>query len=74
MRRPAEGRGGLLTSGPASYYLRAPGLLFPVQLRITDIYQHQLVESVASVVPEAETPGTGQFPPCDGLFKDGFEG
>lgn len=50
------------------------GLLFPVQLRITDVYQHQLVESVASVAPEAETPGTGQFPACDGLFRDGFDG
>jgi expansin (peptidoglycan-binding protein) len=56
----------LLTSGP--------GLVFPVQLRITDIYQHQLVESVASVVAESETAGTGQFPACDGLFADGFDG
>jgi expansin (peptidoglycan-binding protein) len=50
------------------------GLAFPVQLRITDIHQHQLLESVASIVAEAETPGAGQFPPCDGLFADGFEG
>lgn len=56
----------LLTSGS--------GLLFPVQLRITDMYQHQLVETVTSVVPDGETQGTGQFPVCDGLFADGFQG
>lgn len=56
----------LLTSGT--------GLLFPAELRITDVHQHQIVETVTSVVPNSETPGTNQFLLCDGLFIDGFEG
>jgi expansin (peptidoglycan-binding protein) len=55
----------LLTSGS--------GILFPVTLRVTDMYQHQLVETVASLNPGAETPGIGQFSLCDGIFADGFE-
>lgn len=55
----------LLTSGP--------GLQFPVDLRITDVHQHTLIERVGSVVPQGDTFGQQQFPRCDGLFVDGFE-
>ncbi len=58
-----------------NYFLltSASGLLFPVELRITDVHQHQIVETVASVAPDSETPGANQFLLCDGLFIDGFE-
>ncbi len=55
----------LLTSGP--------GLDFPVDLRITDVHQHSMLESVAAVAPEGDTTGAHQFPRCAGLFADGFE-
>jgi expansin (peptidoglycan-binding protein) len=55
----------LLTSGP--------GLAFPVDLRITDVHQHAILESVAAVAPEGDTAGAHQFPRCAGLFVDGFE-
>lgn len=55
----------LVTSGP--------GLVFPVDLRITDVHQHVLVESVGAVVPQGDTVGLHQFPRCSGLFADGFE-
>lgn len=55
----------LLTSGP--------GLAFPVDLRITDVHQHVIIESVGSVVPQGDTFGQHQFSRCGGLFADGFE-
>lgn len=55
----------LLTSGP--------GLAFPVDLRITDIHQHSIVEHVGAVAPQGDTAGVNQFPRCSGIFVDGFE-
>ncbi|MEO8275413.1 MAG: expansin EXLX1 family cellulose-binding protein [Thermoanaerobaculia bacterium] len=55
----------LLTSGP--------GLQFPVTLRITDVHQQRILETLGSVVEDSDTAGAHQFAPCAGLFDDGFE-
>jgi expansin (peptidoglycan-binding protein) len=55
----------LLTSGP--------GFDFPVDLRITDVPQHAIVERIQAVAPEGDTIGAHQFPRCGGVFVDGFE-
>jgi expansin (peptidoglycan-binding protein) len=55
----------LLTSGP--------GLQFPVDLRLTDIHQHAIVERIQTVAPQGDTVGAHQFPRCAGVFVDGFD-
>lgn len=51
------------------------GFQFPLDLRLTDIHGHVVVESdlVSAAVPGQAIPGTTQFPACDGIFVDGFE-
>jgi expansin (peptidoglycan-binding protein) len=51
------------------------GFQFPLDLRITDVHGHVVVENdlLTSVVPGLVVPGTTQFEACAGIFVDGFE-
>jgi expansin (peptidoglycan-binding protein) len=51
------------------------GLSLPLDLRITDLHGHVVVENdlITAVVPGEVEPGTTQFPACAGIFLDGFE-
>jgi expansin (peptidoglycan-binding protein) len=41
------------------------GLVFPVTLRVTDVYGQQIVEPLTALAPGTTQAGTGQLPTCE---------